>query len=413
MNVAYQYPLPSTPSESTLLRHASRIARIDILSDVAAAEPAWRSLAAGDALATPYQRYEWIALWQKHVGRAEGIRPFIAVGYDAGNNPLFILPFGREKLGPFTVGRFFGGKHATLNTGIWRRDLAQTVTADEMKDILARISGHDVDLLMLFNQPETWRDLRNPLALLPHQPSSDQNSRLDLIKPGEETVKRQISATMRGRLRTKERKLAKLKGYRYRHVSAPDDVTRCLDAFFIQKAARLEAQGLDNVFARPGIEAFVRAACGNGLNAGEPVIELHALEADGELLALFAGTCDEYRFTSMFNSYTLGENARWSPGLILLIHLVKNCADRDIATFDVGPGNARYKTFFCKEHEKLFDSFLPLSARGHVLATALRQAYSAKRRIKNAPALWSAISGIRRAFGKSVDRNGAAHPEAD
>ena len=400
MNVAYRYPPPANPSERANSRHPGRIVRIEIVNDLATAETPWRALAAQDALATPYQNFDWIALWQKYVGETEGMRPFIVIGYGAANEPLFVLPLARVKVGPISTLRFFGGKHANLNMAVWRRDLAKTITTAEMEDIIARISGHGVDLLMLFNQPEDWNGVSNPFARLAHQPSTSDNFRLKLVAPGELTVKREISATMRGRLRTKERKLQKLKGYRYVRATTPADVDRYLDAFFVQKSVRLQQQGLPNVFARPGIEPFVRAACHEGLEQGRPAIEIHALEAEGELLALFSGAQDGYRFTAMFNSYTLNdERARWSPGLILLMHLVASCADRGIETFDIGLGDARYKTFFCKEREPLFDGFLALTPRGTIVATALRSFYALKRRIKGSSAVWSTIKAARQRLG--------------
>ena len=59
----------------------------------------------------------------------------------------------------------------------------------------------------------------------------------------------------------------------------------------------------------------------------------------------------------MFNTYTLGENARHSPGLVLLTHMVADSAARGLRSFDIGVGRAHYKSFFCREPEPLFDTF--------------------------------------------------------
>jgi CelD/BcsL family acetyltransferase involved in cellulose biosynthesis len=206
---------------------------------------------------------------------------------------------------------------------------------------------------------------------------------------------------MRSRLRNKERKLAKLPGYRYLRATAAQDVDRCLDAFFIQKAEKLTALGLDNVFGHDGVERFVRAACHQGLDSGNPVIELHALEADGEMLALFSGIHDGRRYTSMFNSHTGSDNSRYSPGLILLQYLIADCADRGFEVFDIGPGEARYKTFFCKTFEPIFDSVLPLSQRARLAAPAMRGIFALKSEIKHNATLWSAASFVRRVLNRN------------
>ena len=67
MNVAYRYPPLANPSDQPDSRQPGRkapgrIARIEIVNDLAAAEAPWRTLAAQDPVATPYQNYDWIAL---------------------------------------------------------------------------------------------------------------------------------------------------------------------------------------------------------------------------------------------------------------------------------------------------------------------------------------------------------------
>ena len=84
-----------------------------------------------------------------------------------------------------------------------------------------------------------------------------------------------------------------------------------------QKAARLSARGIKNAFSEPGVEDFLRAACRHGLASGQPLIEIHALDmrrrsARAVIWRSRTVSC----FTSMFNSYTLREHSRRSPGLI-------------------------------------------------------------------------------------------------
>ena len=205
-----------------------------------------------------------------------------------------------------------------------------------------------------------------------------------------------ISPSMQSRLRSKERKLKKLAGYRYIQAQSAADIDRLLEAFFALKAVHMRAQGLTNVFADPGVAAFVRQACHIRLPDGRPLIEIHALEGDGEVLALYGAVVDPYRFSAMFNTYTLSRHARQSPGLILLQHMIGACAERGARSFDIGVGRAHYKSFFCKEPEPLFDTFVALTPRGQLAAPAFRATFLAKRMIKTKPALWAAVQFARR-----------------
>ena len=372
--------------------------RVVVYEDFAAAEPAWRRLESAHAHATPYQRYEWAKLWHEHVSRHESATPLIVVGLDGYASPLFLWPFVRDRMGSITTARYLGRQHSNLNAGIWRRDIAKQLSAEDLRRVFGTVAcAHGIDLFVLCNQPMQVGAIDNPLALLPHQRSPDDvHSRNFGGRTGEQALKQCLNAAMRGRLRTKERKFSHLADYRYARAATAAEADRFFDAFLAQKGAHLSGQGIDNVFADSNLRSFLRAACHEGLAAGRPVIELHALEGGGEVIAVFGGVNDGRRVSCMFNSYTLGDNKRWSPGLILLTHLVRYCADNHVATLDLGIGHARYKTFFCNRPERLFDTLLAFSPRGRLAALLLRVKQTLKRWIKATPPLWNAFQATRR-----------------
>jgi CelD/BcsL family acetyltransferase involved in cellulose biosynthesis len=378
---------------------AAAVARVEVLRDLAAAEPIWRSLQ-HEAVTTPYQHFDFLAAWQRHVGPHLRTAPFIVVGCDARGRALFLWPLGIRRAHGLVVAEFLGGKHANYNFGLWRKDVARSLAATDLRRLLKTVGAADggPDLLRLFRQPATWDGTPNPFALLPHQTSVDDCPRLILSGTGEEVLAQQLSGAMRSRLRNKERKLQKLPGYRYFRAADAEEALRLLAAFFPAKASHMAAQGLRNVFAEPGMEDFLRALADRVAGGERPLIEIHALEGGGEMLAFFGAISDGRRLSLMFNTYTLSDHARQSPGLILLTRVVASCADRGITSFDLGVGEAGYKAFFCKEPEPLFDSFLPLSAAGHAAAAVERAAFAAKRRIKSTPALYGLVQRARRAL---------------
>lgn len=402
MNVAIRsMPLETVQTPSAAVS-AVRPARVEVFRDIGSTARYWRKIEADGGIYSPYQGYDWVRLWNEHVSGPAGQTPCIVVGFDDRDEPLFLWPLLRTKLGPLNVASFFGGKHAALNLTLWRSDAARAFTVADMNAVLTELARQvpDLDFLMLSNQPESWRGLPNPFALLPHQTGTEDNYIMRLGLPGSQIIEREISSSMRSRLRNRERKLAKLPGYRYAKAAGVEDIERLLAAFFAQKASKLTALGLENVFAQPGVESFVRTACREGLADGRPVIELHALEGGGEMLALFSGIHDGHRFTLMFASHTASEHSRQSPGLILLQHVIADCADRGFESFDIGPGEARYKTVFCKEFEPIFDNILPLSARGRAIAIPLQTLFRLKSAIKRSPTLWRFASSARSVLNK-------------
>jgi CelD/BcsL family acetyltransferase involved in cellulose biosynthesis len=376
---------------------ASRIARVDVINDFRTAEAIWRSLESPEQLSTPYQRFDFQLAWQTHIGEHEGLRPFIVVAYDSDDQPLLLLPLGARQENGVRVASYLGGKHVTFNMPLWQRDFAASAGRADMDAVLRGIRQHaeKIDVLALCRQPQRWLGIANPMVLLPSQASTNDCPVLTLV-PGAPPTDR-ISNSFRKRLRSKERKYEALPGYRYFLASSDADIKRVLDAFFTIKPLRMAEQKLPDVFAEPGVENFIRNAC-LAPRAGGHVIDIHALECDEEVIALFAGVADAGRFSMMFNTYTLSANSKYSPGLILMRTIIDVYAERGITSLDLGIGSDDYKKMFCKDDEPIFDSFVPLTTRGKLGAMGLSSFAHAKRLVKQTPALLQMAQMLRNAF---------------
>jgi len=376
---------------------AGRIVSVDILHDLVQAEAIWRGLEDRQQFSTPYQRFDFLGPWQRQVGEREGLSPFIVVAYDAERRPLLLLPLTLgHRHGVRTAG-FMGGKHATFNMALCDRTFAANATAVDLDALISGIRGRsEADVLTLNQQPLRWRDLPNPLALLPSQ-SSANDCPLMTIVPDEPPTAR-ISNSFRRRLKGKERKLQALPGYRYCVADTDAEIKRLLDAFFRIKPLRMAEQQLPNVFAEPGVEGFIRDACMTQLAGGGHAIDIHALECDDEVIAIYAGVADGHRFSMMFNTYTMSDNSRYSPGLILMRNIVDHHAERGYRALDLGIGSDDYKKLFCKSDEPIFDSFIPLSLRGKMAAAAMSGVTRVKRLVKHNPALFRMAQKLRSAI---------------
>ncbi|WP_315812777.1 GNAT family N-acetyltransferase [Bradyrhizobium sp. SZCCHNR2028] len=396
--------IESRTARAPARRLPSGLARIDIVSDLAAAEPVWRALEVPEHVSTPYQRFDLLGAWQRDVGAREHATPFIVIGRDAEQRPLLLLPLTLRHACGVRIATFMGGKHATFNMPLMDREFATRASAGDLDVLLAGLRDRGgVDVLALTQQPQRWRDLANPLAQWPHQPSVNDCPVL-LMPPGAAPTAL-LSNSFRKRLKSKEKKLQALPGYRYVVASSDAEIAELLDWFFRTKPIRMAEQRLPNVFAEPGVEAFVRSACMAQLDCGHRAIDIHALRCDAEIIALFAGVADGARFSMMFNTYTLSENARWSPGLILMRSIIDHYAREDFRALDLGIGSDDYKRMFCKDDEPIFDSFMPLTARGRVAATTMAAVGRAKHAVKHSPALFRLAQQLR---GALQSRGGAA-----
>jgi CelD/BcsL family acetyltransferase involved in cellulose biosynthesis len=365
---------------------AAAVAAVETFESFGAVEQAWRALESTSPAATPYQRFDFVNAWQRNVGARLGAKPLAVIAYDAERRPVMVLPLVTRALGPFRIGCFPGGKHSNFNMPLWRREFAAAATVADAREIVSLISRRapTLDALAFNQQPMEWNGTQNPLALLPHQPSVNECPLLTIDPKA--PAGSYSGSSFRRKLNGKERKLQALPGYRYIIARSETDATRLLDAFFAIKPLRMAEQKIKNVFAEPGTEQFIRSACIDGLAAGKPAIELHGLECDAEVIAIFAGISDGHRFSTMFNTYTMSEAARHSPGLILIRNMIDHHVGRGGSSFDFGVGTDDYKLQFCKDaRQPLFDSFIALSAKGLIVAKALSLETRLKRAIKRSP----------------------------
>jgi CelD/BcsL family acetyltransferase involved in cellulose biosynthesis len=386
--------IESRTAEAGAWSAASRIAGIDIVRDLGAAEAVWRGLET--QFSTPYQRFDFLASWQSKVGERNGLTPFIVIAHDAERRPLLLLPLAIGQRHGFRVASFMGGKHATFNMALWERDFATSAAAADLAALLAALRDRSsADVLALTQQPLRWRDLPNPLALWPRQPSVNDCPLLTMA-PGAAPATL-ISNSFRRRLKGKERKL-KTPGYRYHVATSDGDIERMLDWFFAVKPLRMAEQKLPNVFADAGIEDFIRDACMAHLAGGGRIVDIHALECDDEVIAIYAGVADGHRFSMMFNTYTMSGSSRYSPGLILMRDIIDDYAARGYRALDLGVGSDHYKRLFCKSDEPMFDCFIPLSPRGRLAASAMSGLNRAKHLVKHNQALFQVAQALRSAL---------------
>ena len=389
--------IESRTVEAAAWSKASRIAGIDILHDLGQAEAIWRDLEVEQNFSTPYQRFDFLKPWQRQVGEREGLLPFIVIAYDAERRPLVLLPLALGLKHGVRTAAFMGGKHSTFNMALWDRRFALDATGADLDALISAIRERsEADVLALARQPLSWRDVPNPMALLPHQASANDCPSMTIVS--EEPSTARISSSFRRRLKGKERKLQALPGYRYHVANTEADIKRILDWFFQIKPLRMTEQKLPNVFAEPGIEDFIRGACMALLAGGGHVIDIHALECDDEVIAIFAGVADGHRFSMMFNTYTMSDNSRYSPGLILMRNIVDHYAEQGYRALDLGIGSDDYKRLFCKSDEPIFDSFIPLSLRGKIAASAMSGINRAKHLVKHNQTLFQMAQKLRSAL---------------
>ncbi|MCW6510401.1 GNAT family N-acetyltransferase [Lichenifustis flavocetrariae] len=364
-----------------------RLARVAVLQGIATARRTWEDLAER-VPCSPYQRPAWLVPWLDTLGG--GAAAVFVVGYDAEGRAIALLPLCLRRLPGFTLAGFPGGHDA--NTGLGLFDPAALLDRAAIENFLqAAAAEARIDLFVLRHQPHEWAGTPNPLAILPQAASPSFQHLTELRRPAEAFLAQTLSKRTRKHIRQKETKLAALGPVAYEVATTAEQVAAFAEALVRYRATRFGG--------RRGHEALVRRfleRSGLPEGNGAPAVELHALTCGGDIVAVFAGTGHQGRFSGMMISFD--PDPRWaklSPGELLLARVIASKCDAGFKIFDLGIGEARYKDVFCPVVEPLFDTIRGASWRGRLAAPAWRVHLAGKRAIKRTPWLWSRLSWLR------------------
>src|SRR5215203_7021763 len=213
---------------------------------------------------------------------------------------------------------------------------------------------------------------------------------------------RALSKDARKKLRQKDKKLRERGPVVHRVAGTSAEIAPILSAFLTQKRDRFRATRIPDPFADAATQSFLERACLAGLSEARPAIELHALTMGERVLATFGAAVDATRCCGMFTSFDADpEIARSSPGELLMLEVIRHQCAEGRRVFDLGVGEARYKSSLCDEVEELVDVSLPVTARGHLYVAAFGGFLRLKRLVKQTPWLWQGFTRLRSRLGAS------------
>jgi CelD/BcsL family acetyltransferase involved in cellulose biosynthesis len=350
--------------------------RFDVYSSLAEARDDWLALF-DCAPASPYQNYDYVSSWCETVGTSQGLEPMIIVARDGDGAPLALIPLGTYEAFGLRMAEFLCGRESNFNLPLLRPGVS--LNLHQLLLAAARDHARSPDLLYLRNQPRRFDDAENPLAAA--SASASPSFAYGSTLPAEiDTLDLRDSGDTRRKLRRKLQRLAAQGALMFEHNAKGARASEIVNALIAQKSSRLRMMGVEGAFHAEAIRAFLDRLTDAG------VAEAHALSLSGRIIATYVGLPHSGRFSAMMNSFDMDSPiARCSPGDLLLRAVLRNLVTRGFTRFDLGVGEARYKSAVCEETIELFDSLIPATTRGASAAPLLRAFLSAKRLAKNTP----------------------------
>jgi CelD/BcsL family acetyltransferase involved in cellulose biosynthesis len=356
---------------------------------------------AAKGLYAPAQDPLWIEEWVANV-EPDG---FVAL-VERDGRPVYALALEIARSGPFRIARFMSGRHANGNFPAGDPDFLKADPFDVAAMLDAVRAAHpNVDALVLERLLPELDGIANPLLALPHFPSPNVSLAVGLDGGFDVLLSRVSGKRKRKKHRSQTRKFEAAGGFRRIEARTPEEVSRLLDAFFAMKEFRFRKMGIANVFGDMEVQNFFRSLFRDALDENPPPFVLHALEVGGTLRAVTGSSLSGKRLVCEFGAIAEDDLAHTSPGDFLFFENIGEACRQGLGVFDFSVGDEPYKRLWCDIETRHFDVVMPLTAKGHLLAHALRLKAGVKARIKNSPMVWK--------FAKLLRKSTAGQQPAD
>lgn len=354
-----------------------------------------------EARYAPAQDPVWVAAWARHGGG-----DCLIARLTRGGRPVMALALEVASRGPFRIARFVGGSHANGNFPATTEDGAETIGRDALRALTDALAGArpDIDLLALQRQAHSVEGLANPLLALAHSTSPHIALAADLDGGFDAVLERANGNRKRKQHRAQARKLEAAGGFARRAAATPGDVDRMLDTFFAMKSERFARMGIANVFEADHVRRVFRALFHDALAQAPPPFVLHGLEVGGRLRAVTGSSRVGRTVTCQFSAIAEDELSQYSPGAFLFYLNIEDACAEGMAIYDFSVGDEHYKRQWSDIEQVQFDVFLPLTAKGRLLAAADGALARAKRGINASPRLRDAVKKLRAARGAFARR---------
>jgi CelD/BcsL family acetyltransferase involved in cellulose biosynthesis len=374
-----------------------------VYTSLAAVEDEWRRFEQ-DAVATPFQSYEWLAAWHRHIGIRSGVVPVIVVGRFAANETAFLMPFAIDPRPPLRRLSWLGQDLCDYNAPLMSRAFAQRLAPQHFRALWNKLqaemqSNRETrhDWIEFEKMPEAIGGEINPFSGFALTPNANSAHIMQLGGDWETFYRAKRSSATRRHDRAKRRRMAQFGDIRLVSAASPAEARTTLETLMRQKSVAFARKGIPDMFARPGYrEFFLDVASNPATRHRVHVSRLEVGSSDTAAnFAIIRGDC----YYHILSSYCDGRIAHFGPGALHLRELMAYATKLGLRKFDFTIGDERYKTEWCDERLRLFDYSAAATWRGWPASALSAARRRLKRYIKQTPAAWRTVSQLRAAFG--------------
>jgi CelD/BcsL family acetyltransferase involved in cellulose biosynthesis len=399
--------------ESEIARPEPAQISLSIHDNLAAVEQDWRRFEQM-ADCTPFQTFDWLSAWQRHVGAANGVTPAIVI-VRRGEQILALLPLCIQRRGFARCLTFLGGVLCDYNAPLLTPDFPALAPAGflplwhDIRRTLQASPATRHDVIMFDKMPAQVGGQPNPMLALTVTLNPSGAYQTPLPADWEAFYAAKRSSSTRRRDRTKLKRLGELGPVKFVNPDSSGELALTFDLLVQQKSKAFARMGVPNLFAPVGHAAFFRELATSP--RFRSLVHLSRLDVGTTWAALNLGLTFRDCYFHILASYDDGETSRFGPGAAHLRELLRYAIGRGLTRFDFTIGDEPYKRDWCEAEQQLFDHAAAGTLRGFPIAATAFGWSRAKRAIKKSAPLWNAVVRLRAALGAMRNKQPAAKAE--
>jgi CelD/BcsL family acetyltransferase involved in cellulose biosynthesis len=387
---------------------ASAALRVVLHDNLDGVEQRWRRFERV-ADCTPFQTFDWLRTWQRHIGKPADVQPLIAIASYPDGETALILPLAVERQRTGRRLSWLGQDLNDYNAPLLAADFSTRVTAEGFCAAWALLRARAKadptlrhDWIELEKMPQTIRGQLNPFFHLPLAANPSGAHFMQLGSDWEKLYRDKRSSATRRRDRSKRKHLSEFGEIEFVTCAEPVDTTHTLDTLMEQKHRLFAHRGIPDMFARPGWRQFFLDVASNPATRARvhvSRVQIGAVCAAANLGLVFGDT-----YYHLLSSYDDGALAHYGPGSLHLRELLAYAIGLRLQRFDFTIGDEPYKLEWSDGELKLADYTQAASLRGWPACCQSVLRRRGKRFIKQTPWAWRAASRLRAVLGPLLGR---------
>lgn len=313
----------------------------------------WRSFQE-DAVGTPFQTYEWVSNLLAQPDEAHGAR-FVLGRRGDQLRVLFAVVVHEGRLS------WLGETWNNYNSPLIARDLFDSLTPADVdtlwRDVRGRLGNPVASLLR--RQPTLIDGKPNPFAewARVHEPTGSYS--IGLGANWESFYKQLHTKATRRTLKKKRKRLEQGGPLIAKRIEDPALIHEHVLQMLIWKSQQLDADGRRNAFGTAANREIIARFAANHLKKSR----VYALHLNGKPIAISFLIESERHLILYQMAYLPGPTSRFSPGKLLLDHVIEMGVADGHAVLDLSIGDDLYKREICDRSMELTNSI-----KAHALA---------------------------------------------